>query len=61
MTNQAEKIALVIEMLTAEGRSPPRAVYRESFPTGIPIPCRHLLSSKLAKTKELREQSDRPA
>lgn len=25
-------------MFTADGRSPPSAVYNESFPTGIPIP-----------------------
>lgn len=25
-------------VLTDEGRTPPNAVYKESFPTGIPIP-----------------------
>jgi len=25
-------------ILTADGRTPPSAVYKESFPTGIPIP-----------------------
>jgi hypothetical protein len=28
----------VRRVLTAEGRIPPNAVYKESFPTGIPIP-----------------------
>jgi hypothetical protein len=28
----------VRSVLTAEGRTPPNAVYKESFPTGIPIP-----------------------
>lgn len=28
----------VRRVLTAEGRTPPNAVYKESFPTGIPIP-----------------------
>lgn len=27
------------QKLTDDGRMPPRAVYKESFPTGIPIPC----------------------
>lgn len=25
--------------ITAEGLTPPSAVYRANFPTGIPIPC----------------------
>lgn len=33
-----ERIALLMWILTAEGRTPPSAVYKESFPTGIPIP-----------------------
>lgn len=28
-----------VYVLTAEGLTPPRAVYKASFPTGIPIPC----------------------
>lgn len=31
-------IELVMWILTAEGRTPPSAVYRASLPTGIPIP-----------------------
>ena len=27
-----------LKILTAEGRTPPSAEYKESFPTGIPIP-----------------------
>lgn len=34
-------------MLTTEGRTPPSAVYKESFPTGIPIPCTHFHKTML--------------
>ena len=27
-----------LNKLTAEGRTPPSAVYKDNFPTGIPIP-----------------------
>lgn len=36
--NKAKATVSFLEILTAEGRTPPSAVYRESFPTGIPIP-----------------------
>lgn len=42
-------------MLTAEGRTPPSAVYRASLPTGIPMPCEHF---KGDQSKWLKLQID---
>jgi hypothetical protein len=36
-----KKKSTLVVILTAEGRTPPSAVYKASFPTGIPIPYEH--------------------
>ena len=41
-------------ILTAEGRTPPSAVYKESFPIGIPIPWGHKLP--LTNQQHMRER-----
>lgn len=45
--------------LTADGRTPPRAVQRASLPTGIPIPYRRIQHniSKGPEAKQLKRQS----
>ena len=40
------------EMFTADGRSPPSAVYNESFPTGIPIPYTDVKEEIATKSEE---------
>ena len=53
-----EWIALVMWILTAEGRIPPSAVYKESFPTGIPIPCQHFINWHLSCERERERERD---
>ena len=49
------------KLLTAEGRTPPSAVYRESFPTGIPIPCYILINEKLLKQQDKQKSQQQLA